>query len=264
MTLYADVLRYRDLFSNLWRRELYTKYRGSVLGLGWTLINPIVLVLVYWVVFSVLLRALEIEHFPLFVLTGITVWVFFQSAVQMSAASLFGQANLVKQVRFPRHLIPLSVVAANLVTLGVMLVVLLAANLTFIPETRTTFWVAFPLLVPLVAISSGLALVFAAVTALFRDVEHLLSTIFLPWFFLTPIFYTFDILPGLEGNELLVDALYYGNFMAPVVEVIRDPLFFGRFPDVTDVVYTVLAGVAALGLGALVFRRTDDQLAARL
>ena len=264
MSVYADVLRYRELFGNLFRRELYTKYRGSVLGLGWTLVNPIVLVLVYWVVFSILLRALEIEHFPLFVLTGIAVWVFFQSAIQMSAASLFGHANLVKQVRFPRHLIPLSVVAANGVTLLVMLAVVLVANLVFIPETRSTFWIAFPLFLPLVAISSGLALVFAAVTALFRDVEHLLATIFLPWFFLTPIFYTFDVLPGLEGNELLVDLLYYGNFMAPVVEAIRDPLFFGRSPAPVDVVYTVVAGAIALGLGALVFRRMDDQLAAQL
>ncbi len=264
MSLYADVLRYRDLFGNLFRRELYTKYRGSVLGLGWTLINPIVLVLVYWVVFSVLLRALEIEHFPLFVLTGIALWVFFQSAVQMSAASLFGHANLVKQVRFPRHLIPLSVVAANLVTLLVMLVVVLVANLVFIPETRSTFWAGLPLFVPLVAVSSGLSLAFAAITALFRDIEHLLATIFLPWFFLTPIFYTFDILPGIEGHERLVDVLYYGNFMAPVIEAIRDPIFFGRMPDLVDALYAVVAGAAALGLGALVFRRMDDQLAAQL
>ncbi len=119
--LYADLFRYRDLFLNLFRRELRVKYRGSALGLVWTLINPIVLMLGYWLLFSILLRAVSIEHYPLFVLSGLVTWMFFQQAVQMSCTSLLGHASLVKQVRFPRQLLPLSVVATNLVTMLVML-----------------------------------------------------------------------------------------------------------------------------------------------
>ena len=88
MRLYADLFRYRDRVLNLVRRELRVKFRGSVLGLGWTLVNPIVLMLGYWVLFSILLRAVSIEHYPLFVLSGLVTWMFFQSAVQMSCASL--------------------------------------------------------------------------------------------------------------------------------------------------------------------------------
>jgi lipopolysaccharide transport system permease protein len=244
VSLYTDVIRYPDLFMNIFRRELYGKYRGSVLGLLWTLINPLALMAVYTLVFSVLLKAFQIEHYPLFVLSGLLTWVFFQSAVQMSCSSLFGQPTLVKQVQFPRQMLPLAVVATNVVTLAAMLVVVLVVNLIFIPETRTTFWAAIPLLVPLVALVSGLAVVFGYLTVVYRDVEHLMNTIFLPWFFLTPIFYTLDQLPGLEGNEWVADLLYYVNFVTPFVEAIRDPIFFGELPDLGDVVYSVIAGIA--------------------
>jgi ABC-type polysaccharide/polyol phosphate export permease len=212
----------------------------------------------------VLLRAEGVDYFPLFVLTGLLPWVFFQASLQNSSVSLVGAGNLVKQVRFPRQLLPISMVATNFVTFVAMLAVILPVNLVFIPETRSTFWAALPLAVPLVAIVSGLAIVVASANVFFRDVEHLLATILLPWFFLTPIFYTFDQLPGLEGKEWVIDLLTYGNFMSPMVQAIRDPLFFGELPALGDVVYSFVAAAVALGLGALVFTRVDDRLAAEL
>lgn len=264
MSVYVDVVRYGHLFLSLFRRDMRVKYRGSLLGLVWTLVNPVVLMLGYWLLFSILLRAVSIENYPLFVLSGLVSWVFFQGALQMASASLLGQSNLVKQVRFPRQLLPLAVVGTNLVTLAVMLLVLLPTNLLIIPETRSTFWAAFPMLIPLVALTSGLSIVIGAATVIFRDIEHLLATIMLPWFIITPIFYTFDQLPGIENNQRLADALYYGNFIAPVVEGIRDPLFFGELPASGDVIYAAVAGAVALVAGAALFRRLDDRLAAEL
>jgi lipopolysaccharide transport system permease protein len=190
--------------------------------------------------------------------------VFFQSAVQMSCSSLFAQPALVKQVAFPRQMLPLAVAATNVVTLAAMLVVVLGVNLIFIPAMRTTFWAALPLLVLLMALVSGLSVVFGYLTVVYRDIEHLMNTIFLPWFFLTPIFYTLDQLPGLEGREWVADLLYYVNFVTPFVEAIRDPIFFGDFPQLGDVVYCVIASVASLALGVLVARRFDDQVGATL
>jgi lipopolysaccharide transport system permease protein len=264
VSLYTDVVRYPDLFMNIFRRELYGKYRGSVLGLLWTLINPLALMAVYTLVFSVLLKAFQIEHYPLFVLSGLLTWVFFQSAVQMSCSSLYSQTALVKQVRFPRQMLPLAVVATNVVTLAAMLVVVVGVNLIFIPETRTTFWAALPVLGLLVALASGLAVVFGYVTVVYRDVEHLMNTIFLPWFFLTPVFYTLDQLPGLEGREWVAEVIYYVNFVTPFVEAIRDPIFFGELPALGDIFYCVVAALASLVLGVLVARRMDDQVAATL
>ena len=264
MSLYADVIRYPDLFLNIFRRELHGKYRGSVLGLVWTLINPLALIAVYTVVFSVLLKAFDIEHYPLFVVSGLVTWVFFNSAVQMACSSLFAQPMLVKQVRFPRHMLPLAVVATNIVTLLAMLAIAVVVNLIVIPETRTTFWAAIPMLVPLIALASGLAVAFAYLTVVYRDVEHLMITIFLPWFFVTPIFYTLDQLPGLEGNEWVADVIYYVNFVTPFVEAIRDPIFFGELPALRAVAYCVAAGLLSLILGVVVARRMDDRVSSTI
>ena len=153
--------------------------------------------------------------------------------------------------------------ATNAVTLLVMLAVLVPVNLILIPETRSTFWAGIPLVLPLIALAGSLALVLASVTVIFRDVEHLLTAVLLPWFFLTPVFYTFD-LPGIGNHPRLVDFLHYGNPVAPFVLAIRDPLFFGRLPHVGDVVYVLVAALVALVTAAAVFRRVDDQLAAHL
>jgi ABC-type polysaccharide/polyol phosphate export permease len=264
LSLYTDVFRHGELFRNLFRRELQVRYRGSSLGLAWTLIYPVGLMVAYWLLFSLLLKAVAVENYPLFVISGLITWTFFQASVQMSSTSLLGQANLVKQVRFPRQLLPLSVVATNLTTLLAMLAIVLPLNLLIRPETRSTFWVAIPLLVPLVAVASGLSIVVAGATVIFRDIEHLLATILVPWFILTPIFYTFDLVPGLEEHETVATLLYYGNVMAPIVEAIRDPIFFGELPAAGDVLYTVGAGLVSLALGAWTFARLDDRLAASL
>jgi lipopolysaccharide transport system permease protein len=264
VTLYADLFRYRELFLNLFRRELRVKYRGSLLGVAWSLVNPLALVGVYTLVFSVLWRAFTIPHYPLFIVSGLLVWIFFQSSLQSASGSLLGHANLVKQVRFPRQLLPLAVVGTNLLSLGVMLAVVLPLNLIFVPVTRSTFWAALLMILPLIGLVSGLSIVVAAATVVFRDVEHLLTTVMLPWFFLTPVFYTFSQLPRIDEHARLADLLHYGNFVTPGLLAIRDPLFFGRMPAAGDAVYAIGASLVALALGAFVFQRVDDQLAAAL
>ena len=100
---------------------------------------------------------------------------------------------------------------------------------------------------------------------MFRDVEHLVSALLLPWFFLTPILYTIDNLPGAAGDyEWLANVLRYANFVAPAVDAIRDPLFFGELPRAVDVVYLCVASALSLALGAFVFSRVDDRMAVEL
>src|SRR3954452_5397911 len=182
VTVYADIWRYPDLFANLLRRALNARYKGSKLGVGWTLLNPLALMAVYTLVFSVLWRTAGIRHYPLFILSGLTIWIFFSGSIQMASASIVGHANLVKQVRFPRQLLPLAVVGSTLVTYLVMLFVVGAVNFAVIPDVRTTIWAVIPLSIPLIALVSGLSIVLAALSALYRDVEHLLLTVLLPWF----------------------------------------------------------------------------------
>ena len=175
MAVYADVLRYWDLFSDLFRRDFAVRYRGSVLGVAWTMINPLLLMLVYTILFSFLIKAQGIDSissFPLFVLTGLLAWIFFQTSVSTATSSLVGNASLVKQVRFPRQLLPLSIVAANVFTLARDARRHPPASRSgSCPNTRTTFWASVFLLVPLVGFVGGLAIFVACANALFRDVE---------------------------------------------------------------------------------------------
>src|SRR3954464_6361000 len=116
MTVYADLLRYRELFGNLFRRDFQAKYKGSVLGIAWSLLNPLALMAVYLVVFGLLWKGNTIAHYPLFLLAGLACWLFFSTSVQAAARSMIDSAELIKKVRFPRQLVPLSLVATQLVT----------------------------------------------------------------------------------------------------------------------------------------------------
>jgi ABC-type polysaccharide/polyol phosphate export permease len=261
VAFYAEVFRHRELFLNLFRRNLHLRYKGSFLGLGWSLLYPLTLMAVYTVVFSVLWKAIDIHHFPLFVLSGLVTWIFFQSTLQHACTSLLAQASLIKQVRFPRQLLVLAVVGAQVIPFVAMLLALLAVNFIVLPETRTTFWMVFPFAVLMIALVSGLSLAVASANVLYRDVEHIVGALLLPWFFLTPVLYTFGSLPG---PHALAEVVHWGNFVAPGTEALREPLFFGRYPSGGDTVYSIVAALAALALGAFLFSRTDDRLAAEL
>jgi len=114
-------VRYRYLLEQMVRRELRQKYKGSALGVVWYLVNPLVLMAAYAVMFGVLLDAVQIADYPLFLIVGLIVWVFFSQSLLSAATSLLEQASLVGKVRFPRETIPASVVAVQLVTFGVLL-----------------------------------------------------------------------------------------------------------------------------------------------
>jgi ABC-type polysaccharide/polyol phosphate export permease len=146
----------------------------------------------------------------------------------------------------------------------VMLVVVGAVNFAVIPDVRGTIWAVIPLSIPLIALVSGFSIVLAALSALYRDVEHLLLTVLVPWFFLTPVFYDLRALPGVEDHHALMELLHWGNVATPFVESIRGPLFYGQYPGTGNLVYIVAAAAVFLILGALVFRRLDDQLAVEL
>src|SRR5829696_686333 len=268
MSVYAEILQHRELFANLFRRDFRAKYKGTFLGVLWSLVNPLVLMGIYTLVFSVLFPVSQVPHYPLYLLSGLAIWVFLSAALGTSSRSLLDNANLIKKVRFPRQLTSFSTVAAQLVALGAILAVLVPINLIVIPDTRETIWLTFPLMVPVIALVAGLSLAVSAANVVFRDVEHIVAALLLPWFFLTPIMYSFEaggILRGpIEDHPTLVSFLHWANPITPPIEAVRDVLFWGRLPHVWDVVYLVVAAVVALGLGAWVFRRVDDRIAVEL
>jgi ABC-type polysaccharide/polyol phosphate export permease len=263
LVVYADVVRYRDLFVNLFRRDLHAKYRGSALGVLWTVANPVMLMAVYLLVFGVVWKSPFSNggHYWVFLLTGLAPWTFFATALQSSTRSMLDNANLIRKTRFPRQLVPLSVVAAHLVSFCVMVVLLLVVNFVTLSRVRATELLAIPLAVLFVALVAGLALAVASLNVLFRDVEFIVASLLVPWFFLTPIIYPLTNVPGAEHHRNVIQAIHWLNPLSPAVEAIRAPLFLGKLPFWGDALYLVVATLLALALGAFVFSRVDDQIA---
>ena len=262
VTVYADLIRYRELFGNLFRRDVQAKYRGSLLGVAWTLANPVLLMGVYLLVFSVLWKTPfgSQGHYALFLLVGLAAWIFFANSVQSASRSLLDNANLIRKTRFPRQLVPLSIVATQLISFAVMLVVLLVLNFVLLPRVRATEWLALPLALALIAITSGLALAVASLNVLFRDIEFLVAALLLPLFFLTPVLYPLSA-ANISKHHKVVEAIHWVNPLSPAIEALRRPLFYGQLPRAADVIYLVVAALVALAVGAFVFTRVDDEIA---
>jgi lipopolysaccharide transport system permease protein len=255
------VLRHRFLFEQMVRRELRQKYKGSVLGIAWYFVNPLVLMGAYALVFKVLLDVANIPDYPIFLLAGLIVWVFFSQALLAAAPSLVLNAPLVRKVRFPRETIPASVATVQLVTFLAMLVLLLPVALV-VRDSLDPALLLLPIVVAsLFCLVLGLSLLVAVLHAHFRDVEPMLAAGLLPWFFLTPLFLPVEDFPGIRDHELIGDLLEWGNPVAPFVDSMRTILWAGEAPDVAQLLYVAAAGVAALAVGTLVFRRMERDLA---
>lgn len=252
------------LFRNLVRRDVRQRYKGSVLGVAWTLVTPIVTVAAYWVVFRFLFGS-PIPHYALFLFVGLMVWSFFYAGLQAASLSITGNAALVTKNSFPREIIPLSSITANGVTVAAMLAI--AAPLCIVVSQESPApMLALPLIgVCLAALTAGLGLLLAGLNVYFRDTSHILAALGLPWFFLTPIFYSYATLPALGGHQdAIIFVLHYVNFASPFVIATQDALFFGQWPAATDLIYCVAASAIALSAGVIAFRRMAKEMAVEL
>ncbi len=256
---------HRELLLTLLRRELRARYKSSVFGVLWTYLQPMLMMIVYWLVFSVLLRATgSIHNYPQFVLTGLAVWTFFQGGVMLGTGSLVANGDLMKKVWFPRPVIPTAVVLAQVTTSLVMFALIVPANLITLPSTLRTFLLAIPMLFGLLLLTLGLAWALATLNIFYRDIEHLLTVLFLPWFFLTPVFYSLESIPAATNNASVVTILRYANPVTPYVEGIRGVLWNGVVVGPAELIYMAVVGPAAAAFGLWILRRYEDRLAVEL
>jgi ABC-type polysaccharide/polyol phosphate export permease len=261
-----ELLRYRYLFEQMVRRELRQKYQGSALGVLWYLVNPLVLMGAYSVMFGLVLKSpvKGVTHYPLFILVGIVVWTFFSQSLLSAAPSLIDQASLVRKARFPRETIPGSVVTVQLVIFLALIaivgpVVLIAQGSFSVALLALPFFIAC-----LYGFTLGLSLCVAALHAYFRDVAPILAAVLLPWFFVTPIFFRASDFPGSDAHPWLEPLLRWVNPVAPFIDAIRSVLYDGRGPGWPTVGYVVAAAVIVLPAGLALFRRMQAELAVAL
>ncbi len=254
----ADYPRFRFLFEQMVRRELRQKYQGSALGVAWYVVNPLVLMGAYYLMFGVVFDVASENDYPLFLMVGLVVWMFFSQSLLGAAPSLLDQGSLIRKARFPRETIPAAVVSVQMVTFCAVLALVGAVTLAY----RGTVSPAL-LLLPLVlaavyAFTLGLALMVSVLHAYFRDVAPILGAALLPWFFLSPIFFRPDRITEKPAARFVLE---WVNPVAPFIEGVRAILYGGSAPSLATLAYMVVAAVLAVAAGRGLFVRMQGELA---
>ena len=274
MTTLAEYTASRELMANLTLRELRSKYKRSVLGWAWSLLNPIATMLIYTLVFGYILRVEPprgdpsgIKYFALFLLCGLLPWNYLTSGVGGGIGSLIANANLIKKTYFPRDLLVASTVASSLVAHLIEMGLLCAVFLVFGNMVLPYLTVTVLLIVVLTLFVTGLGLAFSIVNAYFRDVEHLVGILFQVWFYLNPIVYPLTLVPermNLFGVEVPARAMYQLNPMVGFTEAFRDLLYHLRLPSAGLVAYLLVVSVAVFAFGLTLFNKLEGRLAEEL
>ena len=255
-----QIFRYRALVASLVARELKARYRGSVLGFFWSFVNPLLLLLVYTFVFTVVLPGVhppELEPFALFMFCGILPWAWFSSSLLEASNVLISGGNLIRKVMFPAEVLPIVTVLAGLVHFCLGLPILAAFLIYYRVPVVPTDLLWFPVIVlTQLVLTLGLALLLSALTVHFRDLRDLLANLLTLWFFATPIIYSLSQVPEPVRRYLTLNPFTY--LAVSYQEVLFRTGPFGQWPRLLAVGAGSLVVFAA---GYFVFDRLRDTLA---
>lgn len=252
--LYAMIAmkKYRFLIHQLVSRDFKTKYKRSVLGVFWSFLNPLLMMVVQYYVFSTIFKA-DISYYPVYLLTGIVMFNFFSESCGMTLTSILGNSSLITKVYVPKYIYPLTRVLSSLVNLLISLIPLFAvAIFSGVSLTKAFFLFPFSLLC-LAIFSLGLGLLLAAGMVFFRDVQFLWSVVSMLWMYATPIFYPESILPEELKFVLSLNPLYY------FIKFARTCIIGGISPEPIVYIQSFLFALGMLVIGALVFKKTQDK-----
>lgn len=249
-----DVYRYRDLVLALVARELKVRYRRSAIGFVWTMLQPLLTMLVLQTVFSSVFRGFAITNYPVYALAGIMFWNFFSQSIVSSMNSLRGNALLLQKLPVPTAVFPIANVISGVVNLGFALVPLLLILLvTGHPLTPALLFLPVAILIAAL-FTLGAGLLLAPLAVFFSDVVELIGVIMSLLMYLTPVFYPKEIVP--EPMRWVVRF----NPIRSILEVFRDPIYQGEIPPLSHLAVSVGIAVLVFALGFWVFRRSSDRI----
>ncbi len=271
----ADLSQSRDLLVNLTLRELRGKYKRSVLGWTWSLVNPIAQVAIFSLVFGVLLKIKipdghpsGLHSFPVFLFCGVLPFNFLSNGLNGGMSTLLGNAGLIKKVYFRREILIVSTVMSYVVTFAIELAVLMV----FVMALGSFVLPWLPMVVVLLALLTlytiGIGLLFSVLNVYFRDMQYLVAIALQLWFYATPIIYPLSRVPGTKtygSYTIPIRAIYtIINPMVSFVECFRAVLYDRRWPPMNMLGYAALWAVVMLWIGAVVFRHFEPRLAEEL
>lgn len=264
LTKLQELWNYRQLIRNMIARDLKARYKNSLLGYIWSLLNPLLTMLIFWVVFSVLLRN-SLPMFPVFLIVALLPWNFAMSAVSGGMRSIVDNSNLIKKVYFPREILPIATVLSNfanyLFALPMMFLVMAGVQWAYLGRLNFSWSFAFLPVIVIIQIIFliGLTLLLSTMAVFFRDTTHIVDIFLQLWIFLTPVFFSLEQIV----SPNLARAVRWINPMASIIDFYRD-ILYGQakntipvpgLPAIDGVFRTLLTALVILVLGSYVFHR---------
>lgn len=244
--------RYHFLIHQLVARDFKTKYKRSVLGYLWSFLNPLLTMVVQYIVFSTIFRS-DIKNFPVYLLSGIILFSFFTDAVGQGLSAIVNNSALITKVYVPKYIYPVTKVISSSINLVISIIpLLLVAFFTKAPITQALLLLPF-VLICLIVFSIGLSLALSSAMVFFRDTQYLWSIVSLAWMYATPLFYPENIIPPQYKLIQKMNPMYY------IVKFARTLLIDGVSPEPIMYVYCIGSALAMLAVGSFIFKKTQDR-----
>jgi ABC-2 type transport system permease protein len=249
--LFSEIARNRELIVALALQELRVRYKRSVLGFFWALLNPLFMMIIMTVVFTRIMRV-QIHAYSIFMLSALLPWTLFVQSLSYSVESIVGHAHLLKKMYIDKSIFPVSAILANIINFVLSLIPLLLLVLALRFPLHWT-WIYLPVpLAGLLLLSLGFGFFVAAANVFFRDVAHIVQIVLQGWFYLSPVIYSIDFVPH------RYQWLFHLNPMIYSLNGFRLAIYYGMLPSLGSVGLTIGVGAFALFLGYSFFRRYQD------
>lgn len=249
MNFWKELWEYREMISSLVKRDLRSRYKGSVLGFLWMFLNPLLQLGVYTIVFSTIMR-MGIDKFYLFMFVALVPWLFFSTCLSGGTSVIFSQQDMVKKIYFPRDVLPISFTVSQFVNMVFSFIIIFVVVFVSGIGVNPIALLYLPLIMIIeFVLCLGITYLTSALSVYFRDLQHIMGILSMAWMYLTPIIYPVEMVP-----EQFVD-LFYLNPMTSITIAYRDILYYKQVPEMGTLVNAILMGVGILIVGRLVFAK---------
>jgi ABC-type polysaccharide/polyol phosphate export permease len=251
------LIKYRELVRQFISRSIKTRYKRSVLGILWTLLNPLLTMVVLTIVFSQVFR-FTLENYPIYVLCGLVVWNFFSSVTTGAMGDMLWSSNLLGRIYMPKSVFAVSSAGTGVVNLLLSLIPVFIIALAIRVEITPAILVMPFAIVILVVFTLGLGLILSTAAVFFGDMEPVYNVLLTIWFYATPIIYPIEVIPERFHWLIRLNPLFY------LVAIFRDPLYLGTVPPLQFWLISIGFAIVSLTIGAYVFTSKSNEYAYRL
>ncbi len=254
MQVFQNLYQYRELLKTNVQKEIRGKYKGSFLGVLWSFINPLLMVLVYALVFPYIMRT-NVDHYLIFLIVAIIPWNFFTTVINSGCNCIWINGGIIKKVYFPREILPISVVSAGLVNFliscFIILLFLLFGGIGF---SFQILWLPFIAIIQSF-LSLGLLFILSAINVYARDIEYFIAFLINLLFYATPILYTVDMFPE------KIRWILYLNPMSHLIDAYRSIFYYQTMPNLSSLLYIAILAIFIILFGYMIFKKLEKGFA---